>query len=79
MYYMASRIELDFSPTIVSRPPYIDDDGDLSEARIELHPFGRRRADTLSLVLTVDEADQLARRLWHAVSEARESRYSGEG
>lgn len=76
MYFTLSNFDIDFLPRVISRSPYIDDDGDQAEAKIELHPFGKSRSGSHSLVMTVDEADQLARLLWHSVTEARDGRYT---
>ena len=63
------------APLVESDPPEIDDDGDVSEASISLFPLGKYGVTGAHFILTIDEADQLARLLWHMVSDARQGIY----
>jgi hypothetical protein len=44
-------------------------DGDLMEATIDVHPFGKDGAAMLSM--TLEETGHLARQLWQVVTDAR--------
>lgn len=76
MYFTTSQFDLDDTfPAIFASAPYVDDDGDLMEAGISIHPFGKRRLNHTYLRMSVDEADRLARQLWQVVSDARNGKY----
>lgn len=76
MYFMNTRMAFDFSPTITSVPPHVDEDGDQVGAKISLHPFGQRGDERTYFSLSVDEADRLARHLWQIVTDVRNGRYT---
>jgi len=69
------------SLAIWSSAPYIDEDGDEIEAKIEVVPLngeGDLHKERLKIVFSVDDADHLARRLWQVVTDARAGRYRPE-
>lgn len=63
------------TPFIESDPPRVDEDGDVSDASISLFPLGQYGETSAHFILTIDEADQLARMLWQMVSDARQGIY----
>jgi hypothetical protein len=77
--YMSTFIIDDMSePMVSSSAPYIDDDGDPVEAIVSLYPFGHRSAGNVSLMMSVDEAEALGRRLLKLSQAARENRYTSD-
>jgi hypothetical protein len=77
MYLFLNQYDFDSIATVTSSPPYVDDDGDPAEAKISLHPFGRSRGmSRAQIMMSLDEADNLARHLWQVVTDARSGRYT---
>ena len=79
MYFFQSKMDFDSLMTVTSEPPYIDDDGDHIDARIVIHPFGKRTHSNLyghRIVLQADEADDLARQLLQVLADTRVGRYT---
>jgi len=70
----------DEPPAIWSNGPYVDEDGDIRDAAIEIFlPFAKRprnELERMEISLSVDEADHFARRLWQMVQDARQGRYT---
>lgn len=65
-------------PMVSSTAPYIDDDGDPVEATVTLHPFGRISGGNVTLMMSVDEAEALGRRLLKLSQAARDNRYTSD-
>lgn len=78
MYMSTFYLDDDVEPVVSSSAPYVDDDGDTQEATVIVHPFGDRPrgGSSVSIHMSVDEAEAFGRRLLKVAQRAREHRYT---
>jgi len=77
MYMNTFMLEDLEEPVVSSSGPYIDSDGDPVEATVSLMPFGETTGwGRVTLMMSVDEAEAMGRRLLKVAQLAREGRYT---
>jgi hypothetical protein len=72
------RMEDDQIPYVFSMPPHLDSEGDELAAYVSVRPFGKDSRD-VSINMSIDEAEELARQLVAVVTDARAGRFSEHG
>jgi hypothetical protein len=73
------RLEEDRTPYVFSMPPHLDSGGDqVAAAYVSVRPLGKDSRD-VSINMSIDEAEELARQLVAVVTDARKGRFSEQG
>ena len=72
------RMADDPTPFVFSMPPHIDSEGDEVAAYVSVRPFGKDSRD-VAINMSIDEAEELARKLVAVVTDARAGRFSEHG
>jgi hypothetical protein len=72
------RMEDDRTPYVFSMPPHLGSEGDELAAYVSVRPFGEDSRD-VSINMSIDEAEELARQLVAVVTDARKGRFSEHG
>jgi hypothetical protein len=72
------RAEDDRTPYVFSMPPHLDSEGDEVAGCVSVRPFGKNSRD-VSINMSIDEAEELARLLVAVVTDARKGRFNEQG
>jgi hypothetical protein len=71
-------MEDDRTPYVFSVPPHLDSEGDEVAAYVSVRPFGKNSRD-VSINMSMDEAEELARQLVAVVTDAQKGRFGEHG